>query len=52
MGHTDGAEALTIILLIIGVLALAGAAWRAWLRDLPAAAALLIVGVIVLILAL
>jgi hypothetical protein len=51
MDHVDGSAALALILILIGILCLGGAAWRAWLRDIPAALALLVVGVVILVLA-
>jgi hypothetical protein len=42
---------LELVLLIIGVLCIGASAWRAYLRDFPAAVALLVIGIIVLVLA-
>jgi hypothetical protein len=41
-------HALYLILLLVGVLCLCGAAWRAWLRDVFGAVLLLVVGVVIL----
>lgn len=44
----DANDVLGLILLLAGVLCICGAAYKAWLRDIPVAAALLIIGVVIL----
>lgn len=44
-------DVLDLVLLLIGVLCLGGAAWRAYLRDFPAAVALLLIGLVILFVA-
>jgi hypothetical protein len=52
IGHGDAAAAVWIVLLIVGVACLCGAAWRAYLRDPVGAIILLVVGVVLVLLAL
>jgi hypothetical protein len=40
--------AVALILLLAGVVCLLGGAYRAWLRDFPAAVALVVVGIVLL----
>jgi hypothetical protein len=45
-------HALELLLVLLGILALGGAVWRAFVRDFAAAIVLLVVGVVILALAL